>query len=209
MMIKLCKRLHMWMGQKPLSLTAYLSELERGIWEQTNNLFLEKKNPHSSSFQWDLPLSSTRAEQMPGWIKTDSLISCCAPPLPAFAVTHTMVTALSVQDLTLTFLDLQTGSQEGHEPKGLTELRGFNSPLQTRQGGGVGQRETQWNTNRSLAQFYCNAGWHMRGCCTYILQHSSSKIKFDVDSCTVFWLGIHTTIHFWILVILPQKALRW
>lgn len=56
-----------------------------------------KQSPHSSassgsycSITWD---SSTRAEQTPGRIKTDSLISCCAPPLPPTAVTQTVVTA--------------------------------------------------------------------------------------------------------------------
>lgn len=79
----------MWMGRKPLSLTAYLLELERSIWEQTSNHFWKRKILTLSassgiyhSVMWD---SSTRAEQTPGWIKTDSLISRCAPPLPPFA----------------------------------------------------------------------------------------------------------------------------
>ena len=57
-------------------------------------------------------------------------------------MTQTVVTALSVQDLTLTSLDLWTGSQEGYESEGLTELRGFHSVLQTTQGRGVEQGET-------------------------------------------------------------------
>jgi len=49
-------------------------------------------------------------------------------------VTQTVVTALSEQDLALTSVDPQTGSQEGYDSEGLRELRGFYSVLQTGQG---------------------------------------------------------------------------
>lgn len=148
MMIKLSKRLHMWMGWKPLSLTAYLLELERDIWEQTNNHFWKIKiltlSASSGIYHSIVQGSSTRAEQTPGWIKTNSLISHHTPPLPPFAVTQTMVTALSVQDLIFPSLDPGTGSQKKYDSEGLMELRGFHSVQQTSQGRGLEQGETQW-----------------------------------------------------------------
>lgn len=169
----------MWMDWKPLSLTAYLLELERGIWEQTNNHFWKRKILTLSaprgiyhSIMWD---SSTRAEQTPGWIKTNSLISRCAHPLPPFAVPQTMVTTLTAQDLTLTSLDQWTGSQEGDDSEGLTELRGFHSVLQISQGWGMEQEGDMVEQEETTARFCCSAGWHTRSCCTDIPQAQHSK----------------------------------
>lgn len=53
----------MWMGWKPLSLTAYLLELERGI-ETKPTITSRKENLHSFSFHRDLPLSYVRQLHM-------------------------------------------------------------------------------------------------------------------------------------------------
>lgn len=146
----------MWMGWKPLSLPAYLLELERGIWEQTNNHFWKRKILTLSaprgiyhSIMWD---SSTHAEQTPGWIKTNSLISRCAHPLPPFAVAQTMATALTVQDLTLTSLDQWTGSQELRGAWLRRVGRDKRLPLSTanQKDEGWNRGETWWNNKRRL-----------------------------------------------------------
>lgn len=179
-MIKIFRKTPHVDGWKPLSLTAYLPELERGIWEQTNNHFWKRKILALSascgiyhSIMWD---RSTRAEQTPGWIKTNSLTSRCVSPLPPSTVTQTVVTGGSVQDLTFPSLGRWTGSQEGNDSEELTELRGFYSVLQINWG--VEQRETKWN-EETVAWLCCRAGWHTSGCCADIqwAQHSSSKIN--------------------------------
>lgn len=109
-----------------------------------------KQSPRSSassgsyrSITWD---SSTRAEQTPGRIKTDALISCCAPPLPPAAVTQTVVTACWCK----TWLLLGStwrGCQESYDLEGLTEFKSFHSVLWTRWGW---VEEQRWNENKWL-----------------------------------------------------------
>lgn len=89
------------MGWIPLSLTAYLLELE-SIWEQTNNQFWKRKISILSasrgiyySAMWD---SYTCVEQAPRWIKTNSLISCSSPSSPCCDRNHHH--CQSAQDLT-------------------------------------------------------------------------------------------------------------
>lgn len=207
----------MWMGWKPLSLTAYLPELESGIWEQTNDHFWKRKILTLSassaiyhSIVWD---SSTRAEQTPGWIKNNSVISRCAPPLPPFAVTQTVVTALPVQDLTLTSVD------QDREPGGVWLRRADRVkrlPLSTakqprtrsRTGGDTVKREEE-----TVTRFCCSTHWHTRHCCADIqrAQHRSGKTKFDPDQLCSF-LILNTSYHYSLLNIryaISKKASRW
>lgn len=128
------------MGWKPPSLTVYLLELERGIWDKTSNHFWKRKILILSdssgiyhSVTWD---SSTRAEQTPGWITNNftHFPLCSSPSSLHYDTDYGHSTVIAGPDIY--FPDLWTESQDGYESEKLTELKGFHSVLQISQGTG-------------------------------------------------------------------------
>lgn len=169
----------MWMGWKPLSITAYLPELERGIWKQTNNHFWKRKTFILSASRgiyqsaiWDRVLSRLRDGLKP-------IHSFLIHPLPAFAVIETIITACQGR----------TWQPGGVWLRGADRVKQL--PLHTvnqlRMRGATGEDTVK--RDETVAGCCCSAGRHMRGCCTDMqhAQHNCSKIKIDPDNCAVFW----------------------
>lgn len=157
------------MGWKPLSLTAYLPKLERGIWEQTNNHFWKRKILILSasrgiyhSAMWE---SYTCVELAPEQIKTD--FSFPVHPLPPFAVIETIITAYQCRTWQPGGVWLRRADRVKWLP-----LRTANQ-LRMRDGRG----EDTVKGDGIVAGCCCSAGWHKRGCCTDIQHNCINCLK--------------------------------
>lgn len=157
------------MGWKPLSLTAYLPKLERGIWEQTNNHIWKEK---SSFFQ--LPEGFTtqlceRATHVLSWLlnRLKPIHSFPVHPLPPFAVIETIITACQCRTWQPGGIWLRRADRVKWLP-----LRTANQ-LRMRDGRG----EDTVKGDGIVAGCCCSAGWHTRGCCTDIQHNCINCLK--------------------------------
>lgn len=125
-------------GWKPFSLTAYLPELERGIWKQTNNHFwkikifiLSASRRIYCSAIWDRVLSRLRGGLKP-------IRSFPVHPLPPFAVIQTIITACQCRSWQPGGVWLRRADRVKHLP--------LHTTNQLRMRGAAG--ETQWKEMR-------------------------------------------------------------